>query len=81
MFFQYINLEHQPDCIKLNAPDPAFMPEILSRTTGFKVKLANIGFTYDFTPHFSIGFLWQAPWFQRNAYRSTTVMFGVMGVF
>jgi hypothetical protein len=81
IFFQYINLEHQPDCIKLNTPDPAFLPDILARKTGFKVKLANIGFTYDFTPHFSIGFLWQAPWFQRNAYRSTTVMFGVMGVF
>jgi hypothetical protein len=81
MFFQYINLEHQQDCITLQKPDSAFLPDVLSQTTGFKTKLANIGFIYDFTPHFSIGFLWQAPLMQHNSYRSTTVMFGVNGTF
>ena len=81
MSFQYINLEHQEDCITLQQPDPAFVPSALSRTTGFKTKIANVGFIYDFTPNFSMGFLWQAPLNQHNTYRSTTVMFGVNALF
>jgi hypothetical protein len=81
MFFQYINLDHQEDCITVKNGDPAFVPWALSCTTGFKTKIANIGFTYDFTPNFSLGFLWQAPLTQRNTYKSTTVMFGVTGLF
>jgi hypothetical protein len=81
MFFQYINLQHQEDCISVCNDDPAFVPGALAKTTGFKTKLANIGFIYDFTPNFSVGFLWQAPMAQHNSYRSTTIMFGVNGVF
>jgi len=81
MFFQYVTLQHFEDCITLQQCDTAFVPHVLADKTGFKVKLANIGFTYDFSPNLTFGFLWQAPFSQRNAYRSTTVMFGVTGYF
>lgn len=81
MWFQYVTLEHEHDCITLKTPDPAFVPEELAEKTGFKMKVANIGFTYDFSPNFTFSFLWQAPLSQRNTYRSTTIMFGVTGYF
>ena len=74
-------MEHHPDTITLKKHDPAFVPEELAKETGFKTMLANIGFTYDFSPNFTFGFLWQAPISQRNSYRSTTVMLGVSGNF
>lgn len=81
MWFQYVTLEHQQDRICLKQPDPAFHPEELAEKTGFKMKVANIGFTYDFSPNLTFSFLWQAPLSQRNTYRSTTIMFGVTGYF
>jgi hypothetical protein len=81
MFFQYVMLEHKDDKICLKTPDPAFKPETLEKVTGFKTKVANIGFNYDLSPNISLGFLWQAPLSQRNTYRSTTVMFSVSGTF
>lgn len=81
MFFEYVSIEHHEDCITLKKHDPAFKPEELAKETGFKTKIANIGFTYDFSPNFTLGFLWQAPLSQRNTYRNTTVMFGVTGYF
>jgi hypothetical protein len=80
-YFQYVMLEHEPDCIQLCTPDPAFVPDVLSRKTGFKVQLANIGFTYDLTPNIAAGFLWQAPWSQRGAARSSTIMGCVTATF
>jgi hypothetical protein len=52
---------------------------VLARKTGFKVKVANIGFTYPLSPNFIAGFFWQAPISQRNAARTTTIMFGLTG--
>lgn len=81
MYFQYISLQHFEDTICLQKPDPAFVPCVLADKTDWKAKFANIAFWYDFSPNFTVGFLWQAPLMQRNTYRSTTIMFGVTGYF
>jgi hypothetical protein len=78
-YFQFVALEHKNDCITLLNPDPAFVPDTLARKTGFKAKVANIGITYPLSPNFIAGFLWQAPISQRNAARTTTIMFGLTG--
>jgi len=75
MYFQYIIIEHKNDDIKLKKDDPAFLPKLLEKTTGWKTKLVNIGFNYDISPNLILGFLWQAPLSQRNTYRSTTILF------
>ncbi len=80
-YFQFVALEHTQDCIKLCTQDPAFVPEVLGRKTGFKTKVANIAFTYPITPNFLVGFMWQAPLSQRNAARTTTIMLGLTGSF
>lgn len=36
--------------------------------------MINVGLTYDISPNIALGFLWQTPVAQRNAYRSTTLM-------
>ncbi len=76
MFFEWYVLDHQQDHICLKEPDPAFLPGVLECTTSFKVKLGNAGFNYDLSPNIGIGFLWQIPFSQRNAYRSSTLMAG-----
>lgn len=75
MFFQYFMMEHKEDTITLVTPNEVFLPDALAETTCFKVKVANIGITYDISQNTSLGFLWQAPLSQRNAYRSSTVLF------
>jgi len=80
-YFQFVALEHTQDCITLRHPDPAFVPEVLGRKTGFKTKVANLGLTYPLTPNFLAGFMWQAPLSQRGAGRTTTIMFGLSGSF
>lgn len=80
-YFQFVMLEHKEDKICLQMPDAAFKPQVLERVTGFKSKMANIGFNYDLSPNISLGFLWQAPLSQQNSYRSTTAMFSVSGTF
>jgi len=75
MYFQYVLVEHKDNDIKLKKDDPAFLPKILAKTTGWKTKLVNIGFNYDISPNLILGFLWQAPLSQRNTYRSTTILF------
>jgi hypothetical protein len=81
-YFQFVALEHAQDCIKvLNDPEHAFVPEVLVKKSGFKVKLANIGFTYPLTPNLIAGFEWQAPLSQRNCPRTTTIMFSLTGSF
>lgn len=79
MFFEYIMVEHAPDEICLKKADSAFKPEVLERQSGWKAKLANIGFNYDISPNITLGFLWQAPLSQRNTYRSTTLLFSISG--
>lgn len=81
MHFHYLIVEHKEDSIKLKKEDSAFIPRTLEKVSSFKTKLANIGFNYDLSPNVAAGFLWQAPFSQRNTYRSTTVMFSFMATF
>lgn len=78
MHFEWYVLDHQKDHIKvLNDPDEIFLPEVLECQSTFKVKLGNIALNYDFSPNFNVGLLWQIPFSQRNAYRSSTIMAGI----
>jgi hypothetical protein len=77
MHFEWYVLDHQPDHINLLVPDPAFLPEVLECRSSFKVKLGNVALNYDFSPNFNVGLLWQIPFSQRNAYRSSTIMAGL----
>lgn len=82
-FFQYVLVIHTDDDIKLNQPNPGhvFMPELLEQQSAFRVQVANIGFNYDISPQISLGFLWQAPLSQYNAFRTTTIMVGFNAMF
>lgn len=82
-YFQYVLVIHKDDSIKLDQPNPgcAFKPEILEKLSTFRVQVANMGFNYDISPQISLGFLWQAPLSQYNAFRSTTIMFGFNAMF
>ncbi|HZW60704.1 MAG TPA: hypothetical protein VFF04_00600, partial [Candidatus Babeliales bacterium] len=73
--FQWMLTIHKDDHYCLIKPDPAFMPEILEDRSTWLVHVGNMGFNYDISPYISLGFLWQAPLAQRNAYRSTTLLF------
>lgn len=79
MHFEWYVLDHQKDHIELLECDPeeAFLPEVLECRSTFKVKLGNIALNYDFSPNFNVGLLWQIPFSQRNAYRSSTIMAGI----
>jgi len=84
MHFEWYVLDHQKNhfCLldpAVNDPneEPVFLPEVLECRSSFKVKLGNIGLNYDLSPNFSIGALWQIPFSQRNAYRSSTIMAGL----
>jgi hypothetical protein len=77
MFFEWFVLDHHKDSYCLKTPDPAFVPEVLECISTFKTKLGNAGFNYDLSPNIGIGFLWQIPFSQRNAYRSSTIMAGL----
>jgi len=92
MHFEWYVLDHQSDHIDVRGPlelfpaqpsatppVPAvvFMPEVLECQSSFKVKLGNIALNYDFSPNFNVGLLWQIPFSQRNAYRSSTIMAGL----
>jgi hypothetical protein len=74
-WFQYVFVEHDPDKTKVLDCDPAFFPDVLDDNSDWKVHLANVGFNYDLSPNYSLGFFWQAPLVQKNVYRSTTIMF------
>lgn len=77
MHFEWYVLDHQKDHIEVLNDDPAFLPEVLECRSTFKVKLGNVGLNYDFSPNFNVGLLWQIPFSQRNAYRSSTIMAGL----
>jgi|GEM_PF-734402 len=80
-YFQYVMINHSQDSVCLKNTDSAFVPEALERTTAWKSKVANIGFTYDISPAIALGFLWQAPLAQRNTYRSSTIMLSFNATF
>lgn len=73
-YVEYLMMEHKSDRVELRTYDPAFFPGALETNSPFKTKLCNVAFSYAFSPNASVGFLWQIPISQRNAYKSTTVM-------
>lgn len=50
-------------------------PRAKCRNTAWRTQLFNAGFTYDISPNWAIGFLWQQPLHSRNTYVSTTALF------
>lgn len=81
MYFQYVMIDHGPDDIDTIPCDDAFLPEVLECRSSWRVKLGNVAFNYDLTPNCGLGFLWQMPFSQRNAYKSTTLMFSFYAQF
>jgi len=79
MYFEWFVLDHKQDKINLTIPDPvgAFLPEVLEKRSTFKTKFSNFSLNYDISPNIGLGFLWQIPFSQRNAYRSSTLMAGI----
>ncbi|KIX85575.1 hypothetical protein J120_01260 [candidate division TM6 bacterium JCVI TM6SC1] len=89
---QYILLHHEKDCISVkssngctscgpNDPNSVFMPDVLADISSFKVQVLNVGLTYEVSPNIIFGGLWQAPLSQRNAYRSSTLLFTLAAIF
>lgn len=81
LYFQYVMIDHGPDKIEVCPCDDAFLPEVLECCSSWRVKLGNVGANYDLTPNCGLGFFWQMPFSQRNAYKSTTVMFSFYATF
>ena len=81
VYIQYLLIHHENDTITLKKPDPAFRPKILEKSSYWTAQIANIGFNYDISPSMSLGVLWQAPLSQRNAYRTSTVLFSFSGTY
>jgi hypothetical protein len=79
--FQYLIVEHKDNQICLKNPDPAFLPKVLEKRSGWKSHMIDAGATYDISPNAGFAFVWQAPTLQRNAYRSSTILFSIYGTF
>lgn len=80
-YFEWFVLDHAKDSIHLKKNDPAFLPCILEKRSSFKVKFGNLGLNYDIAPNIGLGFFWQIPFSQRNAFRSSTIMGGFNATF
>lgn len=78
---QWIYVHHNKDNRKLGTDDPAFIdrddnnPRAKCRNTAWRAQFINAAFTYDISPNWAIGFLWQQPIHVRNTYNSTTALF------
>ncbi|MGA9530466.1 MAG: hypothetical protein WBQ73_01080, partial [Candidatus Babeliales bacterium] len=79
--FQYALVQHRNDSIALIKDDPAFLPACLEQRSTWKSQVANIGFNYELSPHISLGFAWQAPLQQLNAFKSTALLFSFNAVY
>lgn len=78
---QWVIMEHMNDKIKVCNGDTTFQPDVLEKKSGWKAQVFNSALNYDISPHIGLGLLWQAPLSQRNAFRSSTLMFGLNLVF
>ncbi len=80
LYFEYIIVNHacdrikQIDCHGKPYNDPAFLPCVLEKQTGFRSRMANVALNYDLAPNVMVGILWQAPSSQRNSYQTSTVL-------
>ncbi len=82
-YFQYLQVKHSQDKIELRKCEDqgTFLPNQLEILTGFDVKLVNMALNYDISPNINIGILAQVPLSQRNAYRSSTILFSFDATF
>jgi len=92
-FFQFVTVNHTDDditlrdcrtCLESCAPGSqtsAFKPGALACNSAWRSNFANIAFNYDISPNMGAGFLWQAPLYQQNSYRSSTIMLGLYATF
>lgn len=77
---QYVFVDHQPDCIRVVSTSPSSVPPSnilvgkLREESAWRVHMINTALNYDISPHIALGFMWQAPIKQYNAYKSTTIM-------
>lgn len=79
--FQYIFMHHEEDDIDLCSCDSAFTTKPLEDRSDFKVQVGNAALNYDISPNLGLGFLWQIPLAQRNAFKSSTIMFTFYATF
>lgn len=76
---QYVLVDHNQDCISITSvPDGTnkdnLLIGMLKEQSNWRVHMANLAGNYDISPNVALGFLWQAPIKQYNAYQSTTIM-------
>jgi hypothetical protein len=81
MYFQFVVVHHEKDCIQLKEETEGFRPDVLEKRSDWKTKVGNIGFNYDISPNIALGFLWQAPFSQSGTYRSSTIMVSFNGTY
>lgn len=79
-YFQYVLVQHDNDSICLKTKDCAFKPELLEEKSNWKSQVANVAFNYDISPNIGLGFLWQTPLAQNNAYRSSSIIWCALNV-
>ena len=65
---------------KKNHQDIHILTKKLRDESHFRFHMVNAALNYEISPHIQLGIVWQIPIFQRNAYRSTTVL-GTFQVF
>lgn len=51
------------------------------RESKWDSQMANVAFNYEFCPEITAGIAWQLPLRGRNVFRSTTILFSLIGVF
>lgn len=82
-YCEYVQVHHCQDKIELRKCEDQgiFLPRYLEELTSFDVKLINAALNYDISPNINLGVMAQIPLSQKNAYRSTTVLFSFMATF
>ncbi|TET36165.1 hypothetical protein E3J61_01195 [Candidatus Dependentiae bacterium] len=82
-YFEYIQVRHSQDKIELRKCEDQgiFFPNQLEVLTGFEVKLVNAALNYDISPNINLGIMGQIPLSQKNAYRSSTILFSFAATF
>ena len=84
---QWVFVHHRRDHITLLNPDPAFIdiddnnPLAKCDNTTWRAQLGNFALTYDISPNFGIGVVWQQMFHARNVYNATTIMFTLNLIF
>lgn len=82
-YFEYVQVHHAQDKVLLRKceDEGIFLPNQFEELTGFDVKLINTALNYDISPNLNLGILGQIPLSQKNAYRSTSILFSFAATF